>query len=282
MELSDRLYALFYRTLEACLEQIFWLWGAFFLIGFALYFISRLRDKAFASSFGSEIELFLTGWIGIPVHEMGHAIFCFIFRHKITEVKFFSPQENGTLGYVKHEYNPKSSYQKIGNFFIGIAPMLFGTVLIYALLGILLPEYLPEDLNGGIAATGWEIFRNFFSLDNFSNWRFFVFIYLSLGITSHMKLSTQDFKGATGGFITLLCLVFLVNLAANSIFAFGLKSIIFSQWFTTKITILLSLFYLIMLYALVLSFIYLLFSYLLLGIAKIARKLKFSIFHKIL
>ncbi|MDR2732255.1 MAG: hypothetical protein LBB36_03455 [Fibromonadaceae bacterium] len=272
MDLADKLFILLYNTFGACLEQILWLWGAFFLIGFALYFISRQRDRAFASSIGSKAELFLTGWIGTPVHEMSHAIFCVIFRHKITEAKFFSPQEDGTLGYVKHEYNPKSSYQKIGNFFIGIAPMLFGTVVIYAMLGLLLPEYLPEELNGGIAATGWEIFRNFFNSYNFGNLRFWVFIYLSLGVASRMSISIQDFKGATSGFLTLLCLIFLVNLIANATLAFGLKSISGSGWLAMKMDILLSLFYSIMLYALVLSTLYLLFSYLLLGIAKLARK----------
>jgi hypothetical protein len=271
MEFSDKVYNLFYHTFGACLEQILWLWGMFFLIGFALYFISKLRDQAFASASIPKAELFLTGWIGIPVHEMGHAVFCFIFKHKITEAKFFSPQEDGTLGYVRHEFDPKSSFQKIGNLFIGIAPMLFGTTLIYALLGILLPQYLPQELSSSIAETGWEIFKNFFNSDNFSNWRFWVFIYLSFGIASHMKLSVQDFKGATSGFITLLCLIFLVNLIANIVFSFGLKSLYLSHWFTTQVNVLLALFYSIMLYALVISLVYLLFSCILLGIAKIIK-----------
>jgi len=271
IDLSDRLFFLLYNTLKACFDQILWLWGAFFLIGFALYFISNLRDKAFAESIGHKAELFLTGWIGVPVHEMGHAVFCFIFRHKITEAKFFSPKEDGTMGYVKHEFNPKSTYQKIGNFFIGIAPMLFGTVVIYALLGILLPDYLPEELNGSIAETGWEIFKNFFSFRNFGDLRFWIFIYLSLGIASHMKLSVQDFKGATSGFITLLALIFLINLIANIFLDFGLKSISISQWFTTQINVLLSLLYSIMLYALVLSALYLLFSYAVRGVVKVVR-----------
>jgi len=271
MDFSDRLFILLYNTLKACFEQILWLWGVFFLIGFALYFISNRRDKNFAASIGHKAELFLTGWIGTPVHEMGHAVFCFIFRHKITEAKFFSPKEDGTMGYVRHEFNPKSTYQKIGNFFIGIAPMLFGTVVIYALLGILLPEYLPVEISGGIAETGWEIFRNFFSFENFGKLRFWIFLYLSFGIASHMKLSLQDFKGAASGFATLLCLIFLINLIANIFLDFGLKSIAVSQWFTTKINVLLAPFYSIMLYALVLSVLYLLFSYLMLGISRVVR-----------
>jgi hypothetical protein len=269
---TDKILAITYNVLLACLEQILWLWGPLFLIGFALYWISKFRNKAFANSVGSKVELFLTGWIGTPVHEMGHAVFCVLFRHKITEAKFLSPREDGTLGYIKHEYNPKSSYQKIGNFFIGIAPMLLGALVIYALLGILLPEYLPQELSGGIAQTGWEIFKNFFSLGNFSDWRFWVFIYLSFGVSSHMTLSLQDFKGAIGGFFTLLCLIFLINLIACFIWAFGLKDLSLYSWLSVKINILLSLFYSIMLYALAISLIYWGFSYLVFIVYKIVKR----------
>jgi len=257
MDMSDRLFILLYNTFWACFEQILWLFGPLFFIGFALHWISELRDKALAASVGNKFNLFFTSWIGTPVHEMGHAIFCVIFRHKITELKFFSLAEDGNIGYVKHEFNPKSSFQKIGNFFIGIAPMLFGAIVIYVLLGILLPEYLPHELSGSIAKTGWEIFKNFFSMSNFSNWRFWIFIYLSFAVASHIKLSKADLKGASSGFITLLCVIFLVNLIANIIFNFGLGGLSTSHWLAVKMNIFLSLFYSIMFYALVLSLIYL-------------------------
>jgi len=264
MDFSEKLSILLYNTLEACFDQILWIWGPLFIIGLALYFVTKLRDKAFAGSIGQKAELFLTGWVGTPVHEMGHATFCVLFRHTITEAKFFSPDENGTLGYVKHEYNPKSTYQQIGNFFIGMAPMLFGTVVIYALLGVLLPQY--SDGN-------WEIFKNFFNADNLSNWRFWLFLYLSIGIASHMKLSASDLKGATGGFTTLLCLIFLVNFIANIFFVFGLKELTVVAWLTEKMDVFITLFYSIMLYALAVSILYLLFVSILWGLCKLVRKI---------
>src|SRR6185437_12024785 len=68
---------------------------------------------------------------GVAIHELGHAFFCLIFRHKIVKMKLFSPQSDGTLGYVQHSYNPASTYQKFGNFFIGTGPIWFGTLLVY-------------------------------------------------------------------------------------------------------------------------------------------------------
>jgi hypothetical protein len=256
----------------ASFGQILWLFGPLFLIGLALYWVSKLRNKALAESIGGKAGLFLTGWIGTPVHEAGHAIFCLIFRHKITEVKFFSPQEDGTMGYVKHEYNTKSLYQRIGNFFIGIAPILFGTVVIYFLLWILLPECLSQELGKGIGITGWEILKNIFNFDNFGSWRFWVFFYLSLCIASHATLSVQDFKGAVPGFLILLCLIFLVNLMANIFLNYGLESLSFIHWFAEKADILLSRFYSIMLYALAVSVIYLIFSYLLFWAFKLIKR----------
>jgi hypothetical protein len=275
MNFSDKLLILLYNTVGACLEQIAWLFGPLFLIGFAMHWISELRGKALAESVGNKLDLYLTGWIGVPAHEMGHAIFCFIFRHKITDAKFFTPTEDGNLGHIKHEFNPKSSYQKIGNLFIGIAPMLFGATVIYALLGILLPQFLPEELSGSIAKTGWEIFKYFFSADNLSNWRFWIFIYLSFAIAAHMKLSVADLKGASSGFITLLCLIFLVNLVANIFFNFGLEELAASHWLVTKMNLLLALFYSIMLYALTLSLIYLAMAQAL----RIVHKISSKIFH---
>ena len=272
MDYSDKLFALLYHTFWACLDQILWLWGPLFLIGFVLSWVARLRSQALANSLGNKTELFLTGWIGTPVHEMGHAIFCVLFRHKITEAKFLSPMEDGTLGYVKHEYNPKSSFQKTGNFFIGLGPMLFGTALIYAILGLLLPDFLPVELNGSITKMSFAFFKNFASFDNLFNWRFWLFVYLTFGISSRMTLSHEDLKGAANGFFTLLCIIFLVNFIANIFFAFGLKSLSFSGLAAVKANVFLSQFYSIMIYALAVSFLYLIFAYILLGFAKLVRQ----------
>ena len=67
-----------------------------------------------------------TAVIGVPIHELSHAIMAFLFGHRVVHICFFdfSPT-HGRLGYVSHEWNPLSLRHTIGLFFIGIAP-LFG------------------------------------------------------------------------------------------------------------------------------------------------------------
>jgi len=269
MEITDKLYFLLSDAIVASLKQIIWLFGPLFLIGFALYWVSKLRNQALAKAIGGKVCLFLTGWVGTPVHQAGQALFCVIFGHKISEIKFFSSQKDGTTGYIKHEYNPRSIYQKLGNFFIGVAPMFFGALVIYVLLWIFVPWCLPQELDEGIRITGWKIFKNIiFNSDNFGNWRFWVFFYLSLSIASHAALNANDLKGTVPSFFILLGLIFLVNLVASAFLKYGLDSLSFTHLFTGKIDIMLSLFYSIMLYALAISVLYLIFSYLLFCISK--------------
>jgi len=50
------------------------------------------------------------------------------------------------------------------------------------------------------------------SPENFNKWQFWLFLYLTISIASHMQLSPSDLKGALSGFITIVLMVFLVNM----------------------------------------------------------------------
>ena len=67
-----------------------------------------------------------------------------IFRHRIIKMHLFSPGRDGSLGSVEHSFNPRSAYQRIGNFFIGTRPIWFGTALV-CLLGWYLLGPSPSD-----------------------------------------------------------------------------------------------------------------------------------------
>lgn len=81
------------------------------------------------------------GLIGTPVHEGAHALACLLFGHRIVEVRLFSlDPDDGVLGYVRHSYNPKSFYQRLGNFFIGTAPIVVISLLLAFVAYLVLPE----------------------------------------------------------------------------------------------------------------------------------------------
>ncbi|OSX96169.1 hypothetical protein S3E15_02648 [Bacillus mycoides] len=123
-----------FQTLLTSVIQLFSLIGVIIVIGFILGYLESLTRTYWSRAFGRKGFL-LTAWIGVPVHELGHAIMCLLFRHKIVATQFFpTDTSQGALGYVQHQYNQKSVYQRIGNFFIGIGPIISGiTALIPSL-----------------------------------------------------------------------------------------------------------------------------------------------------
>lgn len=151
----------------------------------------------------------------LKVHEfiLGHAFFCLLFRHRIVTMKLFSPEDNGTLGYVQHQYDPHSIYQRTGNFFIGTGPIWGGLFLLYVLSRLLLPQDMlstgrnfRENLSG--------FFSYVLSMKAWGSLLFYVWLYASLTISAHITLSPTDIKGARDGgialviFIALACLLF--------------------------------------------------------------------------
>ena len=210
--------------------------GIFFVPGLVLTlvvnYVSTLLQRRALLIIGRGWYLGLFGWLGTIIHELGHALFCIIFSHKITEMKLFDPDpETGTLGYVQHTYESSSLYQMAGNFFIGIGPILLGSGLIYLLLYLLLGlNPFKFAVNTGLPSWdiySWSVFINLlqnlrtslttlvsgiYSLTNFASWQLYVFIYLTFTIGSSIILSPSDFKGTFKGLSIILPVIFVFNL----------------------------------------------------------------------
>jgi hypothetical protein len=189
----------------------------------------------------------LFGWLGTSVHELGHAVFCLIFRHKIKKMKLFGPDpKTGTLGYVEHSYNPANIYQLAGNFFIGIGPILLGTAVIYFVSYFLLglnPFQNTASLQitairidswsavgqllQNIGISSLSFLESIFSWHHFATWQLYVFIYLAFAIGSSITLSPLDIKGTLIGLSVILVLIFIFNLV--TVWVGDLTSNIFSK-----------------------------------------------------
>ena len=166
--------------------------------------------------------LLITGAIGTPIHELSHALACIIFGHKVVEMKLYQPGNvDGTLGYVNHMYNPKNLYHSIGNFFIGIAPILGGSGVLLLLMSWLVPGVHAEfsraasqiDVTnvGGYVGFFGGVLGAVFSPKNLINASWWIFILLALMIASHMELSGADLKGSYQGLITLAVILLVMD-----------------------------------------------------------------------
>lgn len=204
--------------------QVVFTIGIIVLFGFLI----ALCNRAFYRNM-SRLGLplcYITGFIGTPVHELAHALMCLIFGHKIVEMKLFQiGDDDGTLGYVSHSYNPKNWYHQIGNFFIGVAPIIVISAVLYLLADWLVPGMtskmfaLVESVErnpdfGSIITKLFDMVIIFFSYATEDKW--WLFLLIGLFMSLHMTLSGADIKNASKGLVFLL----LVMLATNIIMWF--------------------------------------------------------------
>lgn len=198
-----------------------------FIVGFIIALLNRLFYMIVKQK---RSICYATGFIGTPIHEMSHALFCLIFFHKIKEIKLFQiDEESGVLGYVNHSYNRKNIYQLIGNYFIGIAPIICGTAIIYLATRFLLPDTYREigEYLGDLAflqskGLSWDWFAYIFvTLGGMikavftgitSGFEWWIYILIVFCIALHMNLSGADIKGSLLGLPFLVLIIVAVNL----------------------------------------------------------------------
>jgi hypothetical protein len=219
------------RSALLTVQQLVILLGPLLILAFILDQLSQFVRARAARILSLDVYTYLTA-PGVMVHELGHAFFCVIFRHRIIRMRLFRPGSDGTLGSVQHSYNPRSTYQRIGNFFIGTGPIWFGSTMVCVLAWFLLgptasdavrhmstsddPANLPGVL---LQVTGlaWQLFTSLLRPAVVSSRQFWIFAYLMFCIGSHITLSRPDINGAARGFVSLVAFVFLFNLLTLSV-----------------------------------------------------------------
>lgn len=215
-------------TISNTLGQAFWLLaivaGPLVLFTWLIHFLEDLTQRRLASRFGWKSVLW-TGWLGTPVHELSHALMCVVFRHQIVDMALFKPDPvNRRLGYVVHSYERGNWYQEIGNFFIGVAPLLGGTTVLLGLLMLFYPETGQQSLfqtdpqlsfwtQVSHAVSG--LFSGLFQARNLFSVKLWLFLYLVICVGSHMGPSAEDYRAALwGGVLMALVLVAISLLVA--------------------------------------------------------------------
>lgn len=193
-----------------------------------------LAEKLFVRLAGSGKIVYVSSVVGTPVHELGHALMCLLFAHKITEIKLLLPpgHPSGTLGYVSHSFNPKNPWARLGNLFIGVGPVFSGIGVMVLVLLLCFPTQWNAYLATSAALTAGNvslpaIVNDVFSLllsmpqafgENW--WRALLGLLVILAVSQHITLSGADVKGALSAMPLYLLLLAAV---AGVTMAFGIQ-----------------------------------------------------------
>ena len=245
------------QALVLSAELLLILFGPILLIALAMHLISATIRVRAASLLGETVHIWLTA-PGTVVHELGHALFCVLFGHKIRDISLFRPRKDGVLGYVKHSWNRKSLYQNIGLFFIGTGPIWLGSALIvlvsFALFGAELWRPLqaihlvPTDFvtwRGNLHLGGefWQalltLFEQIHNAHLYSDWHFYLGLYLLFCVGSHVTLSPSDLQGAGAGLLALGVLLIAFNLSTLWLGNFALAACLDAARYGALLTVLL-------------------------------------------
>jgi hypothetical protein len=271
------------KVVQTTASQLFILLGPGLILALIMYYVSNYQRNLAAKLFGFNFWIYFTA-IGTAIHELGHAVFALLFGHQITDLRLFDPQEEGdgsvSLGYVRHSHQ-NTLYQTIGNFFIGIGPIILGSIVIYFSSKYLVSSnlfYSFKELSintstftsldslwsfiQDVAINAKQMLGMLLQAENFTRWQFYLFIYIALAVGSHVKLSLSDLEGAWEGFIPLVGLIFMINLVTLWIKDFATKYIILISHFY-------SFFYAIMVFSIIMCLVFLIIFVLILAIKKL-------------
>jgi hypothetical protein len=181
-------------------------WAGGILLILLLHLQERVTSRHIAHHLGWKGVL-ITGWLGVPVHELSHLVFAALFGHRIIAWRLFDPDPaSGTLGYVRHAYSRRSPWQLVGGFPIAVAPLVGGALVLGGLCCWMAPAVawsqvareassatgLAGQVLGAAAASLGAVWRHR------SPW-LPLQIYLGVCVSSHMAPSQADLKGGLPG-----------------------------------------------------------------------------------
>lgn len=178
------------------------------LLGTLLVLMSR-KNKQLVTGINGLPGMILFGGIGVMLHELSHLIVALLFGHHIDRVALLhiprrDDLSDNRLGYVNHSWNDHNLYQRCGNFFIGIAPVI-GCTLIMTLLTRYLAPQIYNDCLQLLLPTASPL-----PVGEGQKWQFWAWLILMVNIAvGGFDLSSADLRNSLHG-ITALIIVLIV------------------------------------------------------------------------
>lgn len=173
-------------AVELCYQLCFWLMG-------------RRATRTF---------WLVSGFLGTPIHELGHALMCLLFAHRIERVRLWPTYEGNAM--VEHSYNRRNPYASFGNVWIALGPIFTGLGVILLVLSLAYPETLSRmGQSLSLAMQGSESFSFLSEVRAWIHglwneqtraigWRILA-VGMMLSTALHVRLSLADVKGMITG-----------------------------------------------------------------------------------
>jgi hypothetical protein len=217
------------------LVQLFALGGPALALIYVLSTLSAYVERFARTALGSTTYQLLFGWIGTAVHETGHLLAAVLFLQPVRSFRPFTFDSKAKIqGSVVTQPNYGNLYQYIGMFFIGIAPVLFGALVIFLASYILFQDQvydiwqriersneLDQPMIGSVLSSGMAFLAVVFNPRNWLNWRLYLFLYIVFAVGSSIHLSGVDVANAKRGCMPMIVLLFLFNTVLFSLGAAG-------------------------------------------------------------
>lgn len=177
-------------------------------------------------------------WPSVVFHEICHAAMCSLFGHRIEKISFYNTSQQP--GFVLHSYNIYNPIHRVGNFFIGIAPIILGAVILFITGKYLVPAGFMQGIDSAMSNHG-----NMFTLAGLvetivqihtatvtfysglingdtNGWSMLLFIYLVFIISSAMRVSPEDARTAFDGIKILSIATIVAHIVLQTLASFGL------------------------------------------------------------
>ena len=201
--------------------------GAVVICGLAVSLCRKLFVSMMGGGFGRGVVM-ATSIVGTPVHELGHAVMCLLFGHRITDMALWQPRaKDGNLGFVTHAYRKRNLYHVLGNLFIGIGPIFSGLGVLTLALWLGFPQTFSDYAatavrvatagEGGLFLAGEglkmlpRMWRELTVEGTVPLWGRIAALLVIFSVAQHISLSPADIKGALTAIPLYLVLILILT-----------------------------------------------------------------------
>lgn len=152
-------------------------------------------------------------FLGTPAHEAGHALMCLLFAHRIERVRLFPTRAGNAM--VQHSYRKSNPYAVLGNFFIGLGPIVLILALVYLVLYWIAPQSMQEfrsvllsvrEAPGQLLVGAFDFFVELVCEQSRAIWARLVALAALLSLSLHVRLSPADVRSMCRAIPLLLLL----------------------------------------------------------------------------